>query len=148
MIFHPFLFGSPHGPHASAGFLGLHGWHERGQMLRAVVEGIAFNHRHHVDALREGFAPQAARLTGGISRSPVFAQLFADALHGDDRLVVGLGELAGERFRFELRGDAFNLTNTPAFNNPVTGVTDPNFMRIRSLARAPRTVQLGIRFQF
>ncbi|MCZ0962630.1 FGGY-family carbohydrate kinase [Paracoccus benzoatiresistens] len=80
VIFHPFLFGSPHGPHASAGFLGLHGWHDRGQMLRAVIEGIAFNHRHHVDALRDGFAPEAARLTGGISRSPVFAQLFADAL--------------------------------------------------------------------
>lgn len=80
VIFHPFLFGSPYGPHASAGFLGLHGWHERGQMLRAVVEGIAFNHRHHVDALRDGFAPNAVRLTGGISRSPVFAQLFADAL--------------------------------------------------------------------
>lgn len=80
VIFHPFLFGSPHGPHASAGFLGLHGWHDRGAMLRAVVEGIAFNHRHHVDALRDGFAPGAARLTGGISRSPVFAQLFADAL--------------------------------------------------------------------
>ena len=80
VIFHPFLFGSPHGPYASAGFLGLHGWHDRGPMLRAVVEGIAFNHRHHVDALRDGFAPGAARLTGGISRSPVFAQLFADAL--------------------------------------------------------------------
>ncbi|WP_207102332.1 FGGY-family carbohydrate kinase [Paracoccus shandongensis] len=80
VIFHPFLFGSPHGPQASGGFLGLHGWHDRGAMLRAVVEGIAFNHRHHVDALRDGFAPQAARLTGGISRSPVLAQLFADVL--------------------------------------------------------------------
>ena len=79
-IFHPYLFGSPHGPQASGAFLGLHGWHDRGQMLRAVVEGIAFNHRHHVDALRDGFAPGAARLTGGISRSPVFAQLFADVL--------------------------------------------------------------------
>lgn len=80
VIFHPFLFGSPHGSHASGGFFGLHGWHERGQMLRAVIEGIAFNHRTHVDALRDGFAPRDIRLTGGISRSPVFAQLFADAL--------------------------------------------------------------------
>ncbi|MFT4012692.1 MAG: FGGY-family carbohydrate kinase [Paracoccus sp. (in: a-proteobacteria)] len=79
-IFHPFLFGSPMGPQASAGFFGLRGWQDRGEMLRAVIEGIAFNHRIHVDALRDGFAPQAARLTGGISRSPLFAQLFADAL--------------------------------------------------------------------
>ncbi len=79
-VFHPYLFGSPHGPQASAGFLGLRGWHDRGDVLRAVVEGIAFTHRVHVDALRDGFAPHQARLTGGISRSPLFAQLFADAL--------------------------------------------------------------------
>lgn len=80
LLFHPYLFGSPHGPIASAGFLGLRGWHDRGDMLRAVIEGIAFNHRVHVDALREGFAPREARLTGGISRNPVFAGIFADVL--------------------------------------------------------------------
>jgi L-xylulokinase len=80
VMFHPYLFGSPHGAGASAGFLGLHGWHDRGDMLRAVLEGIAFNHRVHVDALREGFAPTEALMTGGISRSSVFAQLFADVL--------------------------------------------------------------------
>ncbi|WJS86826.1 FGGY-family carbohydrate kinase [Paracoccus sp. TOH] len=79
-LFHPFLFGSPLGPTASAGFFGLRGWQDRGDLLRAVIEGIAFNHRIHVDALREGFQPTEARLTGGISRSPLFAQLFADAL--------------------------------------------------------------------
>ncbi|MGN6464851.1 MAG: FGGY-family carbohydrate kinase [Rhizobiaceae bacterium] len=80
LLFHPYLFGSPHGPVASASFLGLRGWHGRGDMLRAVIEGIAFNHRVHIDALRDGFAPKEARLTGGISRNPAFAQLFADVL--------------------------------------------------------------------
>jgi L-xylulokinase len=80
LLFHPYLFGSPHGSVASAGFLGLRGWHDRGDMLRAVIEGIAFNHRVHVDALRDGFAPREARLTGGISRNPTFAQIFADVL--------------------------------------------------------------------
>lgn len=80
LLFHPYLYGSPHGAAASAGFLGLRGWHDRGDMLRAVIEGIAFNHRLHVDALREGFAPGRALLTGGISRNPLFAQVFADAL--------------------------------------------------------------------
>ncbi|MFC0201505.1 FGGY-family carbohydrate kinase [Paracoccus rhizosphaerae] len=79
-IFHPYLFGSPHGPQASAGFFGLRGWHDRAALLRAVIEGIAFNHRYHVDALRDGFCPSRARLTGGISRAPAFAQLFADVL--------------------------------------------------------------------
>lgn len=80
VLFHPYLFGSPHGPMASAGFAGLRGWHDRGDLLRAVIEGIAFNHRVHVDALRAGFSPHAARLTGGISRNPLFAQVFADVL--------------------------------------------------------------------
>ncbi|MFO1074707.1 MAG: FGGY-family carbohydrate kinase [Geminicoccaceae bacterium] len=80
VLFHPYLFGSPHGPVASAGFLGLRGWHGRGAMLRAVLEGIACNHRVHVDALRQGFGAGEARLTGGISRNPACAQLFADIL--------------------------------------------------------------------
>ena len=80
LIFHPYLFGSPHGGAASASFLGLRGWHDRGDMLKAVLEGIAFNHRHHVEALREGFAFDAARLTGGVSRNSTIAQLFADIL--------------------------------------------------------------------
>lgn len=80
LLFHPYLFGSPHGPVASAGFLGMRGWHDRGDLLRAVIEGIAFNHRVHVDALRDGFQPAEARLTGGISRNPVFAQMFADII--------------------------------------------------------------------
>lgn len=80
VLFHPYLFGSPHGPVASAGFLGLRGWHERGDMLRAVLEGIAFNHRDHVDALSDGFPFEQARLTGGASRNPAFVQMFADIL--------------------------------------------------------------------
>ena len=44
-----------------------------GDMLRAVIEGIAFNHRVHVDALRQGFGAGEARLTGGISRNPACA---------------------------------------------------------------------------
>jgi L-xylulokinase len=79
-FFHPYLFGSPHPGRVSAGFFGLHGWHDRGDMARAVFEGIAFNHRAHVAALTEAFPAAEIRLTGGISRNPTFTQLFADAL--------------------------------------------------------------------
>jgi len=80
LLYHPYLFGAPQGPLASAGFLGLRGWHTRGDMLAALLEGIAFNHRHHVDALRARFPADSAVLTGGASRNPVVAQLFADIL--------------------------------------------------------------------
>jgi hypothetical protein len=55
----------------------------------------------------------------------------------------------GERFRFELRGDAFNLTNSPWFANPVTSVTDPNFMQIRSTnALSERQLRVGAVVRF
>lgn len=80
ILFHPYLFGSPYGNIASGSFVGLHGWHDRGDMLKAVLEGIVFNHRFHVEALRAGFACREVRLTGGASRNPALAQMFADVL--------------------------------------------------------------------
>lgn len=80
VMYHPYLFGSPMGPAPSAGFLGLRGWHGRGDMLAALLQGIAFNHRQHIDALRDCFGSTEARLTGGASRNPTVAQLFADVL--------------------------------------------------------------------
>jgi L-xylulokinase len=80
ILFHPYLFGSPYGNTASASFVGLRGWHDRGDMLKAVLEGIVFNHRTHVDALKHSFDFSSVRLTGGGARNPAFAQMFADAL--------------------------------------------------------------------
>ncbi|MBG1232337.1 FGGY-family carbohydrate kinase [Aestuariivirga litoralis] len=80
VLFHPYLFGSPFGPDASAAFFGLRGWHDRGTMLRAVLEGVIFNHRLHIDDLRGAFSFAEARLTGGPTRNPLFNQLFADIL--------------------------------------------------------------------
>jgi hypothetical protein len=52
------------------------------------------------------------------------------------------------RYKVELRIESQNVFNHAQFGNPVTGFTDPNFMRIRTLARPPRTVQVGARFAF
>jgi len=51
-------------------------------------------------------------------------------------------------YRAEIRAESQNVFNHAQWGNPVTGFTDPNFMRIRTLARAPRTIQLGVRFAF
>lgn len=80
VLFLPFLYGSPHGAEASGTFLGMRGWHDRGHLLRAVLEGVVFNHRTHVDALRDAFDIVEGRLTGGAVRSRRWAQMFADAL--------------------------------------------------------------------
>jgi len=79
-LFHPFLYGSPYDSPASAAFLGLRSWHDRADMLRAVVEGVAFNHRFHIDALRSAFPISRAGITGGGTSRARPAQLFADTL--------------------------------------------------------------------
>lgn len=80
VLFLPFLYGSPHGAQASGTFLGMRGWHDRGHLLRAVFEGVVFNHRTHIDALRDAFEVSEGRLTGGAVRSRRWAQMFADGL--------------------------------------------------------------------
>ena len=80
VFYHPFLYGSPYGDEASAGFFGLRGWHTRGHLLKALLEGSVFNHKGHVEDLRSNFEVTQVRLTGGGSRSELWSQMFADAL--------------------------------------------------------------------
>jgi hypothetical protein len=52
------------------------------------------------------------------------------------------------KYRMEFRAESTNVLNHTQWGNPETDITDPNFMLIRSLARNPRRVQLGLRFAF
>ena len=79
--FHPYLYGSRLGASMRAGFYGVAGWHGEGHMLRALFEGVAFEHRRHVDVLRgAGVRFDSASLSGGGARSEVWPQMFADIL--------------------------------------------------------------------
>jgi L-xylulokinase len=80
-MFHPFLYGSRHGAHQRGGFYGLAGWHDEGHLLRALYEGVAFEHRRHIDDLTRGRAGIAqVFLSGGGTRSPHWPQMMADVL--------------------------------------------------------------------
>ncbi|KAE9630065.1 carbohydrate kinase [Parasedimentitalea maritima] len=79
--FHPFLYGSGQGAEYRAGFYGIAGWHGEGHMLRALFEGVMFEHRRHIEVLRgAGVVFNSAVLSGGGSRSPIWPQMFADGL--------------------------------------------------------------------
>lgn len=79
--FHPFLYGSRLGAFMRAGFYGVAGWHGEGHLLRALFEGVAFEHKRHIDVLRTaGVRFESAILSGGGARSPVWPQMFADIL--------------------------------------------------------------------
>ncbi|MDR2382052.1 MAG: carbohydrate kinase [Bifidobacteriaceae bacterium] len=75
----PFLYGSPLPEDASAGLVGLRSWHTRADTVRAVFEGIALNHRFHLDALPVP-VDAVPKVMGGISRNPYWSQLLADLL--------------------------------------------------------------------
>lgn len=81
-LFLPFLYGSPHGDNVRASWQGLRGWHGRAEMLHAVLEGVAFNHRTHLRGLQEVFSiERPVRVCGGGARSPYWTQLLSDVLN-------------------------------------------------------------------
>lgn len=81
-LFLPYLIGerSPHwNPRARASFTGLSMAHGRAEMIRAVLEGVAFNMRWILDVLRgEGIAIRSMRVIGGGMRSALWRQIMAD----------------------------------------------------------------------
>lgn len=80
--FLPYLYGAPLGHGADGAQLsGLRGSHDRHDVFRAVLEGVAHQHRWHVDALRSAFTfSGAARLCGGGAKSEPWTQLMSDVL--------------------------------------------------------------------
>ena len=81
-IFLPFLYASNVHPNAKSCFIGMTGYHTRAHMIRSVYEGIVYCHKYHIDALlrsrRKPF--EQIRLAGGVARSPVWSQMFADIM--------------------------------------------------------------------
>ena len=60
---------------------GMHLGHGRGHVFRAVLEGISFGFRHHLDVFRErGHEPRRVRVTNGGARSALWKQVTADVL--------------------------------------------------------------------
>jgi L-xylulokinase len=81
IVFLPFLYQSNLEPDARSAFVGMQGYHNRADMLRAVYEGIVFSHRTHIEKLMKFRDPaESIRITGGAARSKVWMQMFADIL--------------------------------------------------------------------
>lgn len=71
-----------HGPMPRQGaFLGLGATDDTATMIRAICEGVAFQHRRHAEEILPhggSRGPDAIRLAGGAARSADWAQIFAD----------------------------------------------------------------------
>jgi xylulokinase len=84
LTFLPYLAGerTPHAdPDARAAFVGLGVRHDRGALVRAVLEGVAFGLRDSLELLRAlGVPPGAARASGGGARSDLWLRIVASVL--------------------------------------------------------------------
>ena len=82
VLWAPYLMGerTPHlDASARAALVGLAASHQRGHVIRAILEGVAFSLQDSFTILREMQVPvQAIRLGGGGARSPLWRQVQAD----------------------------------------------------------------------
>lgn len=80
-MFMPFIDGSRDEAAARGAWLGLSSAATEDDLLGAVLEGICFEHRRHVERLERPLGDALPiRLSGGASKSAVWSQLFADVL--------------------------------------------------------------------
>jgi xylulokinase len=84
LIFLPYLQGerTPHAdPDARGAFVGLGLRHDRGALVRAVLEGVAFGLRDSFDLIRDlGMEPERGRVSGGGARSELWLKIVASVL--------------------------------------------------------------------
>jgi xylulokinase len=84
LTFLPYLAGerTPHAdPAARAAFAGLSIRHDRGALVRAVLEGVAYGLRDCLEVLRGlGVTPTVGRVSGGGARSDLWLRIVASVL--------------------------------------------------------------------
>ena len=100
LTFLPYLAGerTPHpDPDARGAFAGLSLRHDRGALVRAVLEGVAFGLRDGLDLVAElGGAISSGRVSGGGARSDLWLSIIASALEIPlDRVRVDAGAAFG-----------------------------------------------------
>ena len=84
LLFPPYLAGerTPHAdPNARGAFVGLSLRHDRGALVRAVLEGVAYGLRDSLELLRElGVHAESGRVSGGGARSALWLRIVASVL--------------------------------------------------------------------
>lgn len=89
-----------HDPQAKGAFFGLDLTHTRGDLFRAVLEGIAAGTAHVLEAYREaGASPRIIYAVGGGTKNPVWLQATSD--------LVGVPQVVRRRTLGASYGDAF-----------------------------------------
>ncbi|MFL6446997.1 MAG: carboxypeptidase regulatory-like domain-containing protein [Bryobacteraceae bacterium] len=79
---------------------------------------------------------------GNVART--LPNLRSDGIHNlDFALFKNFGFGANERFKVQVRGEAFNLLNTPQFGTPNTSLGSQTFGQVTSQVNNPRLIQVA-----
>jgi hypothetical protein len=119
----------------------------------ALVVGNPYAGRHNVEQFYnpEAFAnPAPVAAIGQTDFSPLGgtrSQVTGPPLRQLDMGLAKRFRIGGQR-QFEVRAEAFNVTNDPAFNLPgsLNFLDAKNFASITSMRNTPRQIQLGAKF--
>ncbi len=112
LVFLPYLQGerTPHvDPDARGAFAGLQLRHDRGALVRAVLEGVAFGLRDSLDIVRGlGMEVSSARVSGGGARSELWLRICASVLDVPiERTAVDEGSAFGAALLGGVAGGVF-----------------------------------------
>jgi xylulokinase len=149
LTFLPYLVGerTPHAnPDARAAFAGLSVRHDRGALVRAVLEGVAYGLRDILELLRElDVEPTVGRVSGGGARSDLWLNIVASVLgvplermENDDGSAFGAALLAGVRTGLfgsveEAVATCVRVRETIEPNPAWSGAYDAGYKRFRTL---------------
>jgi len=158
LLFLPYLAGerTPHAdPDARGAFVGLELRHDRGALVRAVLEGVAFGLADSLDLLRAlGVEAARARISGGGARSRLWLEIVASVLgvpleltESEEGSAFGaalLGGVAGGVFRDvdEAVARCVRVTSTVEPNTAWSDAYREAHERYRALYPALRAVRV------
>jgi xylulokinase len=132
LLFGPYLAGE-RTPHADAdvrgAFVGLGLRHDRGALVRAVLEGVGHGLREGLDLIAAaGARPSVARVSGGGARSDLWLRIIAAILELPlERTAVDAGAAYGAALLGGIAGDVFaDARSAAAACVRVTGRVEPD----------------------
>jgi len=154
-VFLPYLAGERWDHRGSGGaWTGLTLAHQRADLLRAALEGVAFLLRGKLDDLRARCAPgpAAIMLAGGGSRHPAWRQLLADALGvplypGADGWLTARGAALIAAAATGLVPEASTTARSVQNTEAIVGrayLAEPGYQRFRSATSQQNTLYRGI----
>ncbi|ABL79017.1 gluconokinase [Thermofilum pendens] len=131
VVFLPYISGErfpEFGNNASGVIYGLREWHTRKDVLRAIMEGVAFNLNLVNEALREnGLSFREVRITGGGANSRLWLQILADVLGVPIKAFTkGDAALLGSSFvaKIAIEGNAAGVEHLVKFDKTVEPIPE------------------------